>query len=106
MRAQIFRKLLLLASAPDGDSMESHVPRKLNTKMPQTANALHSHQISAAQTGVAKSVVSGDARAQQRGGLGRIELFRNGSEAARFSDHRFRISPVHGHSGYHRVLTV
>src|SRR5580704_9959959 len=47
VRAQIFRKLFLVASAPDCDSMESHVPRKLDAKMPQAANALHRHQISA-----------------------------------------------------------
>jgi hypothetical protein len=32
--------------------MESHVPRELDTKMPQPTNALRSHQISAAQAGV------------------------------------------------------
>jgi hypothetical protein len=57
VRAQIFRKLLLLASAPDRGSTKSHVPRKLDTKMPKAANALHSDRISGAQAGVAKSVV-------------------------------------------------
>jgi len=41
VRAQIFRKLFLLASTPDCDSMESHVPRKLDTKMPKPTDALH-----------------------------------------------------------------
>jgi hypothetical protein len=31
---------------------------------------------------------------------------RNGSDAARFSDHHFRISSIHGYSGYHGVLTI
>jgi hypothetical protein len=34
--------------------MESHVPRKLDTKMPKATNALHSDQISTAQARVAK----------------------------------------------------
>jgi hypothetical protein len=37
--------------------MESHVPGKLDIKMPKATNALHSDQISSAQAGVAKSVV-------------------------------------------------
>ena len=35
-----------------------------------------------------------------------LELVRNGSDAARFSDHHFRISSIHGYSRYHRVLTI
>ncbi len=117
VRAQIFRKLFLLASTPDGDSTESHVPGKLDTKMSKSANALHRDQIksanalhrdqiSAAQAGVAKSVVGGDARAEKRGGFCGTELVRNGSDAASFSDHHFRISTIHGHPQYYRVLTI
>jgi len=68
VRAQIFRKLFLLASTPDCDSVESHVPRKLDTKMSKATNALDSDQITAPQAGVAKSVVGRDTRA---GGEGR-----------------------------------
>jgi hypothetical protein len=106
VRAQISRKFFLVASTSDGDSMESHVPRKLETKMPKAPNALHSDQISAAQAGVAKSVVGRDTRAEERGGFGGREFVRNGSDAARFSDHHFRISSVRGYSGYHGVLTI
>jgi hypothetical protein len=35
VRAQILRKLSLFAPSTDCDSMEIHVPRKLNTKMPE-----------------------------------------------------------------------
>ena len=98
VRAQIFRKLFLVASTPDRDSTEPHVPRKLDTKMPKATNALHSDQISAAQAGVAKSVVGRDTRAEERGGFCGTELIRNRSDAARFSDHHFRISSVHGYS--------
>jgi hypothetical protein len=86
--------------------METHVPRKLDTKMPKAANALHSDQISAAQAGVAKSVVGRDARAEERSGFYGCELIRNGSDAARFSDHHFRISSIGSYSQYHRVLTI
>jgi hypothetical protein len=41
MRAQSFRKFFFVASAPDCDSMESHLPCKLDTQMPEAANALH-----------------------------------------------------------------
>jgi hypothetical protein len=86
--------------------MESHVPGKLDTKMAKAANPLYGDQISAAQAGVAKSVESGDTRAQQRGGLCGIELIRHGRDCARFSDHHFRVSTVNGHSGHHWVLTI
>src|SRR5882724_7853185 len=69
VRAQIFRKLLLLASTSDRNRMESHLPRKLDTQMPKAANALHSDQVATTQAGVAKSVVSRDTRAQERRGF-------------------------------------
>ena len=74
--------------------------------MPKTTNALHGDQISAAQAGVAKSVVGRDTRAEERGGFCGSEFVRNGSDAACFSDHHFRISPIHVYSRYHRVLTI
>jgi hypothetical protein len=49
VRAQIFRKLFLLAPSTDCISMETHVPRKLNTKMPEATDALHGDQVSSAQ---------------------------------------------------------
>ena len=86
--------------------MESQAPRKLDAKMPQTTNALHGHKISATQAGVAKSVISRDARTQERGGLCGTEFIRNRSDAARLSDHHLRISTVHRYTQHHRVLAV
>jgi hypothetical protein len=86
--------------------MESHVPRKLNTKMPKTPNALYSHQISATQAGIAKRVVGRDPRAEERGSFRGLELIGNGRDGARFSYHHFRISSIHGYSRYHGVLTI
>src|SRR5713101_7128405 len=86
--------------------MESQVPRKLDTKMPQTTNTLHSHQISAAQAGVPKSVVSRDTCAEERGGLHGIEFIWNLSDGAGFRDHHLRIPPVHCHPRYHWVQTI
>src|SRR5882762_214132 len=106
LRAQVFRKLFLVASLPDGDSAESHVPRKLDAKMPKATNALHRDQISAAQASVAKSVVGCNTRAEEWGGLYGCELIRNGSDAVRFSNHHFRISSIHGYSRYDGVLTL
>jgi hypothetical protein len=106
VRAQIFRKVLFLASTADCDGMESHVPRKLDTKMPKATNTLYSDQISTAQAGVAKSVVGRDTRAEERSSFYGCELIRNGSDAARFSDHHFRISSIRGYSQYDRVLTI
>src|ERR1700682_5765192 len=86
--------------------MESHLPRILDAKMPEAANALHSNHISAAQAGVAKSVVSRDARAKEWRGLCGSELVRNRSDGARFSDHDFRISSIDGYARCHGVLTI
>jgi len=77
--AQIFRKLFLIASTPDCDSTESHVPRKLDTKMAKSTNALHGDQISAAQAGIAKSVVGRDTR--QRRGAASADVSSSGTEA-------------------------
>jgi hypothetical protein len=74
--------------------------------MPKTTNALHGDQISAAQAGVAKSVVGRDTRAEERGSLHGSELVRNGSDAACFSDHHFRVSSIDVYSRYHRVLAI
>ncbi len=104
--AQVFRKLFLVASLPDGDSMESHVPRKLDAEMPKATNALHSDQISAAQTSVAKSVVGRNTRAEERGGLDGSEFVRNGSDAVRFSNHHFRIATIYSYSRCDGVLTL
>jgi len=82
VRAQILRKLFLVAAIPYFDSLESHVPRKLDTKMPKATNALHRDQISTAQAGVAKSVVGRDTCAQERGGFCGAELIRNASYCA------------------------
>src|SRR4029077_1828671 len=106
VRAQVFRKSFLVGSTSDGDSPESQVPRKLDAKMPKAANALHSDEISPAQTSVAKSVVGCNTGAEQRGRLHGSELVRNGSDAARFSNHHFRVSAVHGYSRYDGVLTL
>src|ERR1700676_1802592 len=55
--AQIFCELFLVATTPDGDGTESHVPRKLHTQMTKSADALHRDQISAAQASITKSIV-------------------------------------------------
>jgi hypothetical protein len=74
--------------------------------MPKTTDTLHSDQISAAQASIAKSVVGCDPRAEERCSVYRSELVRDGRDAARFSDHHFRISSIHGDSRYHGVLTI
>jgi hypothetical protein len=106
VRAQIFRKLFLVAPLSDRHGAESHVPRKLDAKMPEAANTLHGNQISATQASIAKSVVRCNTSAQERGGFYGSELIRNGSDAARFRNHHFRISAVRGYSRYDGVLTL
>jgi hypothetical protein len=86
--------------------METHMPRKLDTKMPKAANSLYSDQISTTQAGVAKSVVGRDPRAEERSRFSRPQVLRNRRDAARFSDHRFRISSIHGDSRHHGILTI
>ena len=43
---------------------------------------------------------------EERGGFRGPDFIRNGSQAACFSDHHFRISSIHSYSRYHGVLTV
>jgi len=74
--------------------------------VPEPADTLHRHQISPAQAGIAKSVVGCDARTEERCGFGGIQFIRDGSEGARFSDHHFGISSIHGYSKCHRVVAI
>jgi hypothetical protein len=55
------------------------MPCELDPKMPKATNALHGDQISAAQAGVAKSVVGRDTRAEERGAS--ADLSSSGMEA-------------------------
>jgi hypothetical protein len=86
--------------------MKAHVPRKLDTKMPKATNTLHSDQISSTQAGVAKSVVSRNARAEERGCFRGPEVVRDRRDAARFSNHHFRISSIRGNSRHHGIETI
>jgi hypothetical protein len=86
--------------------MESHLPRKLDTKMAKSTYALHGDQVPAAQAGIAESVVGCDSCAQERSGFCGRELIRNRSEGACFSDHHLRVSTIGGDSRYHRGLTI
>ena len=106
MRAQFLCKFFLVSATADRDRAETHLPRKLDTKMSKATNALHSDQISAAQAGVAESVVGRDTRAEEWSRFRRSKLIGDRSDAARFSDHHFRISSIHGYSRYHGVLTI
>jgi hypothetical protein len=74
--------------------------------MAKATYALNGDQISAAPTGMAKSVVGGDARAEKRSGFCRCELVRNRRDAACFGDHHFCIPSIHSYSRYHRILTI
>src|SRR5580692_10954382 len=106
VRAQVFRQFFLFPSPPDRDSTESHVARKLDAEMAKATYALNGDVISAAQAGIAKSVVGCNPRAEQRSGFRGCELIRNRRDAARFGDHNFRIPTIRGYSRYHRVLTI
>jgi hypothetical protein len=74
--------------------------------MPEATNPLYSDQVTAAQAGVAKSVVGSDTRAEKRGSICGTQLVWDRSDAACFSDHHFRISSIHGHSQDHGVLAI
>jgi hypothetical protein len=66
--------------------------------MPKATYALNGDQISAAQTGIAKSVVGRNPSAEQRSGFCGCELIRNRREGTCFSDHQFRITSIRGYS--------
>jgi hypothetical protein len=82
------------------------VARKLDAEMAKATYALNGDQISAAQARIAKSVVSGDARAEKRSGFCRCELVRNRRDAACLGNHHFCIPSIHSYSRYHRILTI
>jgi hypothetical protein len=82
------------------------LPRELDTKMAETANTLHRHQVAAAQAGAAQGVIGRNPRAQERRRYRGAEVIRNRGHAARFRDHHFRISAVRRHSRDHGVFTI
>ena len=59
------------------DGMESHLSRKLHNQVPKAANTLYSDQVSSAQPGIAKSVISGDSA--QSSGASSTELSSSGN---------------------------
>jgi NAD(P)-dependent dehydrogenase (short-subunit alcohol dehydrogenase family) len=61
------------------------VAGKLDTKMSETANSLHGDQITAAQAGVANSVVGRDPCAKKRSGIYGGEFVGNGNDPARLT---------------------
>lgn len=60
------------------DGMESHLSRKLHNQVPKAANTLYSDQVSSAQPGIAKSVISGDSA--QSSGASSTELSSSGMQ--------------------------
>src|SRR5258706_12411355 len=103
MGAQILSELLLVASTPNRDRTESHVPRKLHTQMTKAANALHSNQVSGSQSGITKGVIRCDPRAKKRSGFSRTEFVRNGRDPARFVNHHFRVTAIQYNPRGHQV---
>src|SRR5258708_13616865 len=82
------------------------MPRDRHTQMPKTANPLHGDQVSTAQAGVAKSVVSRNARAEERSSFCGCEIVRNRRERTCFSDHYFRIPSIRGDARHHGILAI
>jgi len=69
VRAQIFRKLFLITSAPELRQCGTPCAVQTGPQVPKAANALHGDQISTAATRIAKSVVGGNPRAEKRSGF-------------------------------------
>jgi hypothetical protein len=75
-------------------------------RFPPLRGHLHCYQIASAQTSIAKSVIGRNSSAKKRGGFHGSKLIRDRSYATCFGDYHFRISSVHGYSGYYWVLAV
>src|SRR3954465_6661666 len=74
--------------------------------MAQTANALHSNQVSGAGPGIAQRVVDGDACAEQRRGFIRRQGFRDQGHRFGGSDHVLLIPAVEMDRRNFREFTV
>src|SRR6267142_2543141 len=73
VRAEAYRELLLGLPARDGGDAESHVPGVLHGQVPEAADPLYRDQVARARTRVAERVEGGQARAEKRSGVDRLE---------------------------------
>src|ERR1700751_5562158 len=73
---------------------ESHMPGELHPEMPQTPDALNSHDVVRTRAGLPQRAECGHTRTEQRGSFNRVQLIGNGGKSARFCDHILRVPTV------------
>src|SRR2546428_8656640 len=94
MCAQFARQRFLVVSSVDGHRLEAHLPRVLNSQMPQSANTVDRDDLSSARAGVAQRVVHRDACAHERPCFLRGQFIRNRSQRGHRRNHVLGVSAI------------
>ena len=102
LRPELARETLLVGASAHGGGAETHLRRELDAEVAEAADAEHGNQIARQRAGVAQGVERGDAGAEQRRCLGRVEIVRHGGERVRRAGHGLGIAAVIGDTGVRR----
>ena len=95
-----------LSLAGDRDRIKTHARRKLHAEMAEPANTQNRDDIARHGAALAQRVVGGDARAEQRCGIGRREIVRDHGEALGRRHHRFGIAAIIGDAGNAQIAAI
>src|SRR5260370_15996395 len=106
MRAEFLGESGFLRTAADGGDSVSKFIGKLNSKMPEAADALDGDEIGRQCAAVAQGVESGNARAKERAGFHGVEALRHCGERFHRSDHVFLIAAIKADSANFQVAAI
>src|SRR6266403_3399269 len=106
MRAEFLGESGFLRTAADGGDSVSKFIGKLNSKMPEAADALDGDEIGRQCAAVAQGVEGGDSRAKERAGFHGVEAVRHCGERFHGSDHVFLIAAIEADSGNFQVAAI
>src|SRR2546428_1733968 len=106
MRAEFFRERGVFRPAADGGDLVAEFTGKLNSKVPQAADALHGNEVRWHSPAVAEGIEGGDSGAHQRTCLCGIQALRHGCERFDRGEHVFLIAAVIADAGNFQVEAI
>src|SRR5712692_4763967 len=106
MRAEFPGQRGVFRPAADGGDLVAEFTGKLNSKVPQAADALHGNEVRWHSPAVAEGIEGGDSRAHQRTCLCGIQALRHGCERFDRGEHVFLIAAVIADAGNFQVEAI
>src|SRR5436190_20975705 len=94
MRTEFSGQRFLLFPATERHSFKSHFSRVLNAEMSESADALHSHNVTGTGAGIAQRVENGHTCAHEWPGFFRGKFVRDQRQCFRRRDHVFGVTTI------------